>query len=364
MDLEIPEFLPNVQRLLDDPLAVARAAAQAGSRVIGYVGNDIPVSLILAADALPVRLRGVAGRPAPRADQFLESAHLPEMRDIAEQWLGGALDFLDAVVFPRSDDSAQRIYYYLCELQRRGLCGGPRPLLYDVASIARPSSRDYTLESTRRLARDLGSRDALLEPSLLRARRREALLAQIRSRCALPTPLPGSAAMRVCRAAGCDWREAFDAAAMQWLASAPASSATRRVVLAGDAAPTDAVHRAIEDAGGNVVLEWTESQAVTNPPGGDILAMIATQFQERRGPVLAMRENPAWLAEGVRSADADAAVLWLIEEDEALPWEIARQVRNLGRSTPVLLLSRQGWEVTPDALSRVREFVAGLESKR
>ena len=42
------------------------------------------------------------------------------MRSIAEQWLTGELDFLDAVVFPRSDDSAQRLYYYLCELQRRG----------------------------------------------------------------------------------------------------------------------------------------------------------------------------------------------------------------------------------------------------
>jgi hypothetical protein len=364
MNPESPQFLQHVQRLLDDPLAAARDAAQSGSRVIGYVGNDIPVSLILAANALPVRLRGIAGRPAPRAAQFLESAHLPEMRDIVEQWLAGALDFLDAVVLPRSDDSAQRVYYYLCELQRRRIGGGPRPLLYDVASLARASSRDYTLESTRRLARDLGSSDSLLEQSMLRASQRETLLGQIRSRCALPAPLPGSAAMRVCRAAGCDWREAFDAAAAPWVASAPALPAPRRIVLAGDAAPTDAVHRAIEAAGGNVVLEWTESQGIATPPGGDALAAIATQFHERRGPVLAMRENPRWLAEGVEVANADAVVLWLIEEDEALPWEIARQVRNLGDSTPVLLLSRQGWEITADALSRVREFVGGLESRR
>ena len=108
-----------IHELLADPLAAARTAARGGSRVIGYVGNDIPVALILAADALPVRLRGLAG-PTPRADRFLESSFTPDTRSIAEQWLAGDLDFLDAVVFARSDDAGQRLYYYVCELQRRG----------------------------------------------------------------------------------------------------------------------------------------------------------------------------------------------------------------------------------------------------
>jgi hypothetical protein len=364
MNADSPQLLAHVQRLLDDPLAEARAAAQAGAHVVGYVGNDVPVALIAAAGALPVRLRGVAGRATPRATEFLESAHLPEMRDIVEQWLSGALDFIDAVVFPRSDDSAQRIYYYVCELQRRRICGGPKPLLYDVAGIERPTSHQYTLESTRRLAQELGSQESRIGQALERVARREALLAELRGRRVQPAPLPGSLAWRIVRAAACDWREDFDAALQAWLARAPVLSGCRRLMLAGDIAPTDALHLAIETAGGSVVIELTESDPVASPSPGDPVARIATQFHARRSPVLAMREDPDWLADRARGARADGVVFWLIEEDEALPWEIARQLRRLQADLPVLLLSRQSWDIQADAVARVRDFVGGLESKR
>ena len=120
-------FAQLVRTLRQDPQLVARDAAAAGKRVVGYVGNDVPVELIIAGGALPVRLRGVDAA-TPGADKFLESAFAPEVRSIAEQWLLGALDHLHTVVFARTDDSSQRLYYYLCELQRRGLCAGPRPL--------------------------------------------------------------------------------------------------------------------------------------------------------------------------------------------------------------------------------------------
>ena len=358
------DFPGHVQRLLDDPLAVARAAAQAGTRVVGYFGHDVPVALIIAADALPVRLHGVAGRRTPRAAEFLESAHLPEIRDLVEQWLTGALDFMHAVIFPRSDDSAQRIYYYLCELQRRRICGGPVPLLYDVASISRSTSREYTLTSTRRLAQQLGSHPSRLDEAVQRVARRAATLAEIHARRAHAAPLPGSVAWRVARAAGCDWREEFDAAFQQWLPTAPVLPAPRRLVLAGNPAPQDSLHRAIEAAGGSVVLELTESEPVALSSQADPIEAIASQFHTRRSPVLSMRADSDWLADRARGARVAGVVLWLIEEDEALPWEIARQVRRLKADLPVLLLSRQSWSADARALTQLGEFVAGLESQR
>ncbi len=59
---------------------------------------------------------------------------------------------------------------------------------------------------------------------------------------------------------------------------------------------------------------------------------------------------------------ADAVVFWLIEENEALPWEIARQVRDLREQRiPTLLLTRQPWEVDERARKQLKDFVAGLE---
>ena len=50
------------------------------------------------------------------------------------------------------------------------------------------------------------------------------------------------------------------------------------------------------------------------------------------------------------------------EENEALPWEIARQVRDLReKHIPTLLLTRQPWKVDERARKQLKDFVAGLE---
>ena len=166
---------------LRDPLLAAKSAAKTGQRVIGYVGTEVPVDLIAAANALPLRLRGKAGASTTHADKYLESAFLPETRAIAEQWLSGELDFIDAVIFPRSSDSSQRLYYYLCELQRRKHCKGPTPLLYDLATIRRDTSLDHTIDSTRRLATLLNVATAQLQGALKRVTQRTDLLSRLQS---------------------------------------------------------------------------------------------------------------------------------------------------------------------------------------
>lgn len=358
-------YLNDLQALLDDPLRAARAIAAAGTRVIGYTGNQVPVPMIFAAGAMPVRLLGGHDVATPRANEFLESAHMPELRAICEQWLAGDLDFLNAVVFPRSDDSAQRLYYYLCELQRRGLCGGPKPLLLDVASIARPTSIAHTRESTQRLSRELAIDGALVEQSAARVARRESLLRQLRERQLLADPLSGSLAWRVCRASACDWREDFDAATDCWLPNAPVLKNPRRVLFAGDAPPDDSLHRAVEAAGGSVVLELTESElGESSAPSGSLDA-LADDLQSRRNPVLAMREHADWAVRRARRACADAVVFWLLEENEALPWEVARQQRSLrAAAIPTLLLSRQGWRPDESVANAVTKFITGVEVTR
>ena len=174
------DFSAYLRRLREDPQAAARSAAASGERVVAYVGNDVPAALILAAGALPVRLRANTSAATASADRFVESSFAPELRAIAQQWMQGALGHLHAVIFARSDDSGQRLYYYLCEMQRRGLCAGPVPLLYDVATLARGASFEHTLESTRLLASQLGTSLAALPAAFERVVQREDLLRGIR----------------------------------------------------------------------------------------------------------------------------------------------------------------------------------------
>jgi hypothetical protein len=146
-----------VEDTLRDPLAAARAHAQAGGRVIGYVGAEVPVELIVASGAFALRVPSFAQAGTPMAGRYLESSFSPDIRSIAEQYLQGTLDFLDAIIFPRSNDSAQRLYYYLCELRSRGLVDGPNPLIYDLAKIPRATSLRHT--QTARLARERDGED-------------------------------------------------------------------------------------------------------------------------------------------------------------------------------------------------------------
>lgn len=359
----ITNYLAHVDALIADPLHVARATT--GTRVVGYIGDEIPVALIAASGALPLRVRGHAGRATPRADEFMESAFTPEIRSIAERWLQGELDFLHTVVFPRADDSAQRLYYYLCELQRRGRCGGPRPLLYDIARIARPTSIAHSRDSTRRLAEELGARPDHLASAQARVTRRASLIAQLRSHRHAEAPMPGALAWRIEQAAEYDWRETFDLATEAWLLTSPTVARPLRVLLAGDAPPDDSLHRTIEAAGGSMVLELTQSLVDCDTAIVPDLDALADQFQSRRSPVLAMRENPAWVADRAAEVRADAVVFWLIEEDEALPWEISRQMRSLReRRMPTLLLTRQRWLVDEQTQKEVTGFMRQLEVPR
>src|SRR5690242_15915091 len=93
----------HLRGLRDDPQSVARDVAASGERVVGYFGNDVPVALILASGAIPVRLRARPDLKLSQVDDFVESSFSPEVRVIADQWLTGALDHLHSVIFARSD---------------------------------------------------------------------------------------------------------------------------------------------------------------------------------------------------------------------------------------------------------------------
>ncbi|HYM33753.1 MAG TPA: 2-hydroxyacyl-CoA dehydratase family protein [Steroidobacteraceae bacterium] len=339
----------HIEHLLHDPLAAAREAKQQRQRVIGYIG-DIPVELIFAANALPVRLRGVAGANASRAEQYLDSSFVPETRAILEQWLCGQLNFLDAVIFPRSDDSAQRLYYYICELQRTKRCDGPAPLLFDVATIPRHTSLDHTIDSMRRLATALSADLTKLPAAIERVKQRRQSIDK------LP---PGSESFNLARAAEYDWRNTFDTL----LRTSTSTTKAARVVFAGSAPPDARMHRAVESTGGVIAAEFTDIQ-LGPMNGNDPLTALAERHHRVLTPAQAMLHTPQCLVKLARRTHAKGAVLWAIEEDEALPWEIARQAQILkAANIPVLLLTRQKWLADDATLNVIAQFVRGLESR-
>src|ERR1700722_7859919 len=254
---------------LRDPLAAARAHARGGGRGIGFVGAEIPVELIIAANAFPLRLPGFARSSdgtmsgGGAADAYLESSFMPEVRSICEQYLQGVFDFVHSIIFPRSNDSAQRLYYYLSELRRQGIAKGPEPLIFDLAKIPRDTSRTHSRSSVESLASQLGVRtEALPQAIALRNRRRELSAAAAAARFNDAAGHRGSVMDRIFRAADfCD-AEVFDTQLAAWMVKAgepngqpQAPNGRPRLLLAGSAPPDERLHLAVEAAGGNVVAE-------------------------------------------------------------------------------------------------------------
>lgn len=350
-------------RTLADPLAAARGAAAGGRRVVGLVGIDTPVELVLAAGAMPLQLPAPPLPATPRADQFFEPCFMPAHRSIAEQWLAGDFDFIDTVVFTRGDDSAQRLYYYLCELQRTGLTGGPKPLLYDVARIPRTSSNAHTVLATRRLAQALGSVTASLPGAIVDAEKRRTLLARLQAWRDGPQAPDGIACTRAALAAGRADRDDFDRALAQWLDVKPTPWHGARLLLAGSVPPDATLHAAAAAAGGRIVREFGDHSLLAPPvpAGEDPLSGLAMRAARLPAGPRSFHDMAGGLLRAARECHAHGVFLWLLEEDESWAWEVPSMRSALASAgLPLHVMSRASWSALPAAADELSAFVASL----
>jgi len=300
----------------------AIGAAMTGA--IAHVGPNLPLDLLRATGRHSGPLAFDPARPTPSADRWMETKFAPWARVILEAWSAGEYDDLEQVIFSRADDSAQRLYYYVCELQRRGQVGGPEPLIFDIAKIPRASSLARTEYCLRHLARrwDVGNR-ALAE----------AIDACNAGRSRPEPPAPG-----------------------------------RRCLLAGSPPPDLRLHEAAQQAGftaiGPTLVEsWTQLGAAVDVTAGDPLSALARQLHSDPAGPRSFADPGAALLEAIAETGAEAVVLWQIEEDEAQAWHLPAQRAALARQgLPSLIMTRRDWLARDGAQDEIAAFLTGLAS--
>jgi hypothetical protein len=352
-------LLAQLDATLNNPLRHISA-----SRAVGTLGGDIPIELILAADALPTPLGATSERRGDLslADRFLESSFSLESRIVAQQWLSGELDALQAVVFSRSDDSAQRLYYYICELQRMGECGGPRPLIYDIARIARSSSLAHTVESTKLLAAALGVHDDRLPAATQRVAARARLLKQLLDLRASNAAPPGSVAHRIVRAARLDWSEQFERSLRAWLTDPLVVEPAQRVLLVGSAPVDERLHLALETDGNVIVGEINEApQLIANEQPDASVEAIAQQVYLQTRAARGQLQLPSEIVRTVRALRVGAVIVSMRATDTGIAWEAPRIEQALREAgVPLLMLTSQPDNWDEQTLARVTQFVRGV----
>jgi benzoyl-CoA reductase/2-hydroxyglutaryl-CoA dehydratase subunit BcrC/BadD/HgdB len=354
----------SLSTLLDRSLSDALHAARSG-RAIGYLGWNVPVELILAAGAIPVQLSAPPDSiDTALADRFLENSFSAQSRVVAQRWLAGDLDCLEAVIFSRSDDNAQRLYYYLCELQRMGECKGPRPLLYDLARIQRGTSVAHTIESTRALAAAIGADESRLSAAIQRVSNRERLIAELATlRMAAEPPL-GSVAYRIVRGARTEWSDEFDRSLREWLSNRATVTPRRRVLLVGSVPSDDRVHSAIEVDGAVVVGEINEASTVAHQAtlADSAVEIIARRYYDQTNAASTLLQSPANIIEAARTLRADGVIVWMVATDTGLAWQAPRIERALQEAgLPTLMLTSQPPTLSADSLTQIAQFRRTLE---
>jgi len=293
--------------------------------MIASLGPCLPIDLLEATGRHAGQLPWLLGEATPNADRWLENKFPPWSRSIVEQWATGRLDELDTVVFSRGDDAVQRVYYYVCELQRRGLVGGPRPVIFDVAQIPRVTSEDHTIAAVRRLAAAFGLEDAALEAAIVATNSRR-----------------GSA-------------------------SAP-NGDHPACLIAGTPPPHRLLHNAVNAAGFTAVGEtlaeaWASPGPRVREASGDPAAMIGRQVHARRNGRRGFADMRAATMALVASSRVAAAVLWYSEEDEASVWDLPR-IRDAltAHAVPALVMTRRDETAADGAADEIRAFLKGLQS--
>lgn len=342
-----------IERTLKDPLA----AFGSGSDAVGFVGADVPIEVLLASGRAFGHLPWHTADAAPWADRWLESSFPFWTRSILEQWHAGAFDALHTVVFSRTDDASQRLFYYIAELQRRGTLGGPVPHMFDIALVRREVSVQHTAVAILELCKLLDVTRARLPAAIERANRLRRTLADLGQGRAADGPLYE----RLARAAL--WSDAT-----RWIDEIEIpdhSAGGPRVLLAGSVPPDDRLHRAVEAAAATVVAEAHVHELArlgpeVVPGSGPDERALALQLQQASAGPRAMLDRARWIVERAVAARASAVIIWLTREDEALAWHVPAQQRALAAAgIPVLVLPAARWQADDDTLDRIAEFCAG-----
>ncbi len=295
----------------------------ANAPAIASVGPNLPLPLLEAtgryAGSLPIDL----DRDATGAGRWLESKFAPWAPLVLQAWADGAYDHLERVVFSRADDTAQRLYYYVCELQRRGRIGGPEALIFDIATIPRPSSRERTAQKVRELAAMLAVDDEALERAI------------VASNDELVFGRDGEGDGPAC-------------------------------LLAGSPAPDRRLHDAVEAEGfvafGRTLAEyWSAPGPIVECGTGDPAGAIGASLHQGVIGPRSFADRSELLRESLAHVRARAAILWRIEEDEAQVWHLPAERRVLEESgVPHLVLTRRDWFARDGAIGEIANFLKGL----
>jgi len=355
--MSLPSDIEGVRVLAEK---LAREHAAAGGKVVGYVTPCVPAELIEAAGMRPIMLSAGTETSTTLGDRVMEDLFDTSVRGIFERLLKGEFGYLSAIVLPRANDSAHRLYYYLSELKRTGEAKLPPVLLCDVVMTPDEASRRYSIDALGRLWEELkaisgcyGGEQETRVAITLANKCKSALVSMVQTP-RRQAPLPGALALAAF-AAPHMLSPIAEALLLSGFGLPRTKLPESRVIICGSTQYDAGLHELIEDAGGAVVGDYHAGGELS--VGSEIGLFVPAPRRFSETPVLELLVDlyRADLAASRRCVDAGAhiaqfasdcganlAIFSYFPEEEALTWDYPEQKAALeGAGVRVLRLPEQ-----------------------
>jgi benzoyl-CoA reductase/2-hydroxyglutaryl-CoA dehydratase subunit BcrC/BadD/HgdB len=369
----------------------ARAWKRAGGRVVGYLCDNVPEELVLAAGAYPYRLSARPGVGTRAIEQYVQVFAAPfsaRNRGVGfsdatlNMLLEGEYDFVDLLVVPHTRKTIQALYR---DLQLAGAANAELRLP-ELYFLDRAYSPFYTSEVFNR-ARVLDLKSALekwsgrsiadsaLSEAIHLTNVRRGLLQQLaRVRADNPPAISGVDALQVLGAAAFLHPREFNPLLQQLLDGIgpdTGCTASPRLFLGGSPMDHLQFYALIEACGATIVAEdhcWGNRSA-EEPIDEHMLPLEAIADRYHRRPACSIefpiQKVVARCTGRATSARVDGAIFTVFEGDGVHVWDTPDEIEALReRGIASLYLKQQPYSIVDPTPLRatIGEFLASLGS--
>ncbi|HUG51652.1 MAG TPA: 2-hydroxyacyl-CoA dehydratase family protein [Terrimesophilobacter sp.] len=352
-----------LDELIDAYESLAPRGPSAGP-VIGVVGQDVPIELIEASGARPLRLRGNPGWDRAAAEHYLGTGLDPATTSIFAGILAGRFGALDAIAVSSDCDASQRLFYALREMRRvEPEAGIPPAHLVDMLHLPRESTARYNLVRLEEFVTQLRAwTGAPLDDASIRAaivannRVRQLQRHSMQLRHEKPSRLTGVESLALLGARTRMDREDY-AALLERLLEVAGELPTHggvRVFLTGSSHDSTDVYSLLEGAGAIVVGEdhdWGELPTERDL-ADESLRGIAVHYRDN-GPTpqrAMIASRAAHTAAAAAAAGAEVVLAYSRLKDEAPLWDVPLQRATSPVRFETVLRQPYG-QVNPDAVA-------------
>lgn len=362
----------------------ARRWKETGGKVVGYIGENVPEEMLLAAGFFPLRVTGDPSGNIDLANIYMEPVFHPMVRSLFNRLLDGTYAFLDHLVITNSSDVMVRLFIYLREVRRVE----PRPEISDFyfyeflplkLRTTALYNRDRTRELKSRLETWIGEdiTDDMLRETISVCNENRKLLREVSLLRTEDRPrISGTEALQIIGASMFIQKVDHNLLLRQLLFEEVDQLPRRdgaRLYVTGSSLDSTWFYEIVESCEATVVGEDSDLGNryfeglvdETIPP----LDAIVDRYHLRTGsPSRSLiQERVDYVVSRATEARADGVICFVTEDDDAPAWDYPEQKRALETlGIPTIFIDRQPYlaKETDQLKARIESFVQSISSAR